>query len=45
VRVLGRAAEKVVSHAIMRVLLFRVLGIKAPKTKADLLNRLDRGLP
>jgi hypothetical protein len=42
---LGSVAEKVVSHATMPVLLFRVLGIKPPKTKADFLERLDRGIP
>jgi hypothetical protein len=38
--VLGSVAEKVVSHATVPV-----LGIKVPKTKVDLLNLLDRGLP
>ncbi|MGO9176739.1 MAG: universal stress protein [Desulfobaccales bacterium] len=36
----GSVAEKVVSHATVPV-----LGIKVPKTKVDLLNLLDRGLP
>jgi nucleotide-binding universal stress UspA family protein len=43
--VLGSVAEKVVSHATVPVLLFRVLGIKPPKTKVDFLDLLDRGLP
>ncbi len=43
--VLGSVAEKVVSHATVPVLLFRVLGIKPPKTKLDFLDLLDRGLP
>jgi hypothetical protein len=45
VRVLGSVAEKVVNHATVPVLLFRVLGIKPPESKVDLLNLLDRGLP
>jgi nucleotide-binding universal stress UspA family protein len=43
--VLGSVAEKVVSHATVPVLLFRVLGIKPPKTKVDFLDLLERGLP
>lgn len=43
--VLGSVAEKVVSHATVPVLLFRVLGIKPPKTKVDFLDMLDRGIP
>ena len=43
--VLGSVAEKVVSHATVPVLLFRVLGIKPPKTKVDFLDLLDRGIP
>jgi nucleotide-binding universal stress UspA family protein len=44
--VLGSVAEKVVSHATVPVLLFRVLAIEAPKTKADyFLEVLDRGIP
>jgi nucleotide-binding universal stress UspA family protein len=43
--ILGSVAEKVVSHATVPVLLFRVLGIKPPKTKVDFLDLLDRGLP
>ncbi len=43
--VLGSVAEKVVSHATVPVLLFRVLGIKPPKTKTDFLELLDRGIP
>jgi nucleotide-binding universal stress UspA family protein len=43
--VLGSVAEKVVSHATVPVLLFRVLGMKAPKTKTDFLDLLDRGIP
>jgi nucleotide-binding universal stress UspA family protein len=43
--VLGSVAEKVVSHATVPVLLFRVLGIKAPPTKTDFLDLLDRGIP
>ena len=36
--VLGSVAEKVVSHATVPVLLFRVLGMKPPKTKTDFLD-------
>ena len=43
--VLGSVAEKVVSHATVPVLLFRVLGIKPPPTKVDFLDMLDRGIP
>ena len=43
--VLGSVAEKVVSHATVPVLLFRVLGIKPPLTKVDFLDMLDRGIP
>lgn len=43
--VLGSVAEKVVSHATVPVLMFRVLGIKPPKTKVDFLDLLDRGIP
>jgi len=44
--VLGSVAEKVVSHATVPVLLFRVLEIKPPKTKEDyFLEVLERGLP
>jgi nucleotide-binding universal stress UspA family protein len=43
--VLGSVAEKVVSHATVPVLLFRVLGMKPPKTKTDFLDLLDRGIP
>lgn len=42
--VLGSVAEKVVSHATVPVLLFRVLGIKPPKTKVDFLELLERGI-
>lgn len=37
-RVLGSMAEKVVSHAIVPVLLFWVLGLKPPKTKVAFLD-------
>ena len=43
--VLGSVAEKVVSHATVPVLLYRVLGIKPPQTKTDFLDLLDRGIP
>jgi nucleotide-binding universal stress UspA family protein len=43
--VLGSVAEKVVSHATVPVLMFRVLGMKPPKTKVDFLDLLDRGIP
>jgi len=43
--ILGSVAEKVVSHATVPVLLFRVLGLKPPKTKVDFLDLLDRGIP
>jgi len=43
--VLGSVAEKVVSHATVPVLLFRVLGLKPPPKKVDFLDLLDRGLP
>ena len=43
--VLGSVAEKVVSHATVPVLMFRVLGIKPPQTKVDFLDMLDRGIP
>jgi nucleotide-binding universal stress UspA family protein len=43
--VLGSVAEKVVSHATVPVLLFRVLGLKPPKTKTEFLDLLDRGIP
>ena len=43
--VLGSVAERVVSHATVPVLLFRVLGIKPPPTKVDFLDLLDRGIP
>jgi len=42
--VLGSVAEKVVSHAPVPVLLFRVLGAK-PLKKADFLDLMERGLP
>ncbi len=43
--VLGSVAEKVVSHATVPVLLFRVLGAKKPLLKTDFLELLDRGIP
>jgi hypothetical protein len=43
--VLGSAAEKVVSHATVPVLFFRVLDMKAPMKKADFLDWLDKGIP
>lgn len=43
--VLGSVAEKVVSHATVPVLLFRVLGAKKPLLKTDFLDLLDRGIP
>jgi nucleotide-binding universal stress UspA family protein len=44
--VLGSVAEKVVSHATVPVLLFRVLGFKPPQTKEDyFLEVLERGIP
>ncbi len=43
--VLGSIAEKVVSHATVPVLLFRVLGVKKPSLKTDFLDLLDRGIP
>jgi nucleotide-binding universal stress UspA family protein len=43
--VLGSVAEKVVSHATVPVLLFRVLGAKKPLLKVDFLEMLDRGIP
>lgn len=42
--VLGSVAEKVVSHAPMPVLLFRVLGAK-PLKKVDFLDLMERDLP
>jgi nucleotide-binding universal stress UspA family protein len=43
--ILGSVAEKVVSHATVPVLLFRVLGAKKPLLKTDFLDLLDRGIP
>jgi nucleotide-binding universal stress UspA family protein len=43
--ILGRVAERVVCHATVPVLLFRVLGIKPPPSKVDFLDMLDRGIP
>jgi len=43
--VLGSVAEKVVSHATVPVLLFRVLGAKKPLMKTDFLELLERGIP
>lgn len=44
--VLGSVAEKVVSHATVPVLLFRVIAVKPPQTKEDyFLEVLDRGIP
>jgi nucleotide-binding universal stress UspA family protein len=43
--VLGSVAEKVVSHATVPVLLFRVLGAKKPLLKTDFLDLLERGIP
>jgi nucleotide-binding universal stress UspA family protein len=43
--VLGSVAEKVVSHATVPVLLFRVLEAKVPETKDEFLDLLDRGIP
>lgn len=44
--VLGSVAERVVSHATVPVLLFRVLEIKPPQSKEDyFLELLDRGIP
>ncbi len=44
--VLGSTAEKVVTHATVPVLLIRVMGIEAPKTKEEhLLEVMERGLP
>jgi len=43
--VLGSVAEKVVSHASVPVLLFRVMEVKLPQTKEDFLALLDRGIP
>ena len=44
--VLGSIAEKVVSHATVPVLLFRVLAVKPPQTKEDYFEEmLGQGLP
>jgi nucleotide-binding universal stress UspA family protein len=43
--VLGSVAEKVVTHATVPVLLFRVLEAKLPPSKEDFLDMLDRGIP
>ena len=44
--VLGSVAEKVVTHATVPVLLFRVIEVKPPKSKEDyFLEVLDRGIP
>ena len=43
--VLGSVAEKVVSHATVPVLLFRVMEVKVPPSKEDFLALLDRGIP
>jgi nucleotide-binding universal stress UspA family protein len=43
--ILGSVAERVVSHATVPVLLFRALDLKAPQTKVDFLDMLDRGIP
>jgi nucleotide-binding universal stress UspA family protein len=43
--ILGSVAEKVVSHATVPVLLFRVIGAKKPLLKTDFLDLLDRGIP
>ncbi len=43
---LGSVAEKVVTHATVPVLLFRVMGAEPPKTKEEqFLDMLDRGIP
>jgi len=43
---LGSVAEKVVTHATVPVLLFRVMGAERPKTKEEqFLDVLDRGIP
>ena len=43
---LGSVAEKVVTHATVPVLLFRVMGAEPPKTKEEqFLEVLDRGIP
>ena len=43
--VLGSVAEKVVSHATVPVLLFRVIELKPPQMKDDFLDLLERGIP
>jgi len=44
--VLGSTAEKVVTHATVPVLLMRVMGMEAPKTKEEhFLEVMERGLP
>jgi nucleotide-binding universal stress UspA family protein len=44
--VLGSVAEKVVSHATVPVLLYRVLKVKPPQSKEDYFEELlDRGIP
>jgi nucleotide-binding universal stress UspA family protein len=44
--VLGSVAEKVVAHATVPVLLFRVMKAVLPKTKEEqFLDMLDRGIP
>jgi hypothetical protein len=43
--ILGSVAEKVVRHATVPVLLFRVIGAKKPLLKTDFLDLLDRGIP
>ena len=43
---LGSVAEKVVTHATVPVLLFRVMGVERPKVKEEqFLDVLDRGIP
>ena len=43
---LGSVAEKVVTHATVPVLLFRVMGVERPKAKEEqFLEVLDRGIP
>jgi hypothetical protein len=43
---LGSVAEKVVSHATVPVLLFRVLAVKVPQSKEDyFLEVMERGHP
>lgn len=43
--VLGSVAEKVVSHATVPVLLFRVMEIKPPYSKEEFADLMMRGIP